>query len=165
MEMPMPAATTKADLVAVTIKEWSKLQKLVSSVPEEVALRPLEDDTSIKDVLAHRAHWIDLFFQWLEEGEHAQMPDHGVKWSELKPYNTAMRDRYRPLSWQEVQDRLEHAHERLLEWIEATDEVALYGGPMPGGNGKWTTGRFAEASGPSHYRSAAKYVRACLRAA
>jgi hypothetical protein len=47
MEMPMPAATTKADLVAVTIKEWSKLQKLVSSVPEEVALRPLEDVTSM----------------------------------------------------------------------------------------------------------------------
>jgi hypothetical protein len=35
---------------------------------------------------------------------------------------------------------------------------------MKGGGNKWTTGRWAEASGASHYRSAAKYVRACLKA-
>jgi hypothetical protein len=61
--------------------------------------------------------------------------------------------------------RLATAHARLLRWMEDTDEATLYGGPMPGGNGKWTSGRFAEAAGPSHYRSAAKYVRACLRKA
>jgi hypothetical protein len=35
---------------------------------------------------------------------------------------------------------------------------------MPGGTG-WTTGRYAEAAGPSHYRSAAKFIRKCLREA
>jgi len=43
-------------------------------------------------------------------------------------------------------------------------EAELYGGPMPGGTG-WTTGRYAEAAGPSHYRSAAKFLRAALRGA
>jgi hypothetical protein len=159
----MPAATTKDELIAVTRKEWEKLGALIDTVPEPVALQLFEDDTSIKDVLAHRAHWIGLFFQWLDEGEAAEMPDHGVKWSDLKPYNARLRDSYRPLSWAEVRGRLATAHARLLRWMEETDEVTLYGGPMPGGNGKWTSGRFAEAAGPSHYRSAAKYVRACLR--
>jgi hypothetical protein len=66
--------------------------KLIATVPEEPSpVRPFDDDTSIKDVLAHRAHWIGLFFQWLDEGRSsAQMPDHGVKWSELKPYNAGL---------------------------------------------------------------------------
>jgi hypothetical protein len=163
--MPMPAATTRDDLIAVTLKEWAKLDALIDTVPEAVARHPFEDHTSIKDVIAHRAHWIGLFFQWLDEGEQAQMPDHGVKWSELKPYNAGLRETYRPLSWAEARDRLSAAHARLLRWMEDTDEATMYGGPMPGGNGKWTAGRFAEAAGPSHYRSAAKYVRACLRQA
>ncbi len=161
----MPAATTKADLIAVTEKEWAKLEALIESVSEDLALTPFEEDTSIKDVLAHRTHWIGLFFQWLDEGEDAQTPDHGVKWSELKPYNAGLRDKYRPLPWRTVRDNLAEGHARLLHWMEAADEATLYGGPMPGGNGKWTTGRYAEASGPSHYRSAAKYIRACLKKA
>jgi hypothetical protein len=159
----MPAATTKDALVAVTAREWDKLQALIGTVPESVALRPAEDDTSIKDVLAHRAHWIGLFFQWLEEGAAAKMPDHGVKWSELKHYNARLRETYRPLPWQAVVERLTGAHERLAGWMAAADEATLYGGPMPGGNGSWTTGRYAEAAGPSHYRSAAKYVRKVLK--
>ena len=91
------------------------------------------------------------------------MPDHGVKWSELKSYNAGLRERYGPLAWKEVTDRLDAAHARLLAWMEAAEDGVIYGGPMPGGNGTWTTGRYAEAAGPSHYRSAAKYVRACLK--
>jgi hypothetical protein len=91
------------------------------------------------------------------------MPDHGVKWSELKPYNARLRERDRPQPWPDVKARLAKAHRRLSDWVEANDDATLYGGPMPGGNGKWTTGRYAEAAGPSHYRSAAKYLRACLK--
>lgn len=159
----MPAATNKADLIAATETDWAKLDALLAGLSEDVATRTFEDDTSIKDVVSHRAHWIGLFFQWLEEGAAAQMPDHGVKWSELKSYNADLRNRYRALDWPAARDGLRAAHERLLAWMEAADEDMLYGGPMPGGNGKWTTGRFAEASGPSHYRSAAKFVRSRLR--
>jgi hypothetical protein len=51
----MPAATTKAELIAAAKKDWAKLEALIADVPEEIAVRPFEDDTSIKDVLAHRA--------------------------------------------------------------------------------------------------------------
>ena len=53
---------------------------------------------------------------------------------------------------------------RLREWVAAQDEATLYGVPMPGGTG-WARGRYAEAAGPSHFRSAAKYVRARVKAA
>lgn len=157
----MPAANTKADLVAVTRIEWGRLWRLLQDIPEDVAQSPCEGETSIKDVVSHRTHWIGLFFQWLEEGEAAQMPDHGVKWSELLAYNSGLRKTYRGVPWDEARDGLAGAHRRLLTWIEAADEATLYGCPMPGGNG-WTTGRYAEAAGPSHYRSATKTIRRWL---
>lgn len=160
----MPAATNRADLMAVAEKEYTKLDKLIADIPEDLANRAFEDGWSIRDVILHRAHWIGLFFQWLEEGDAAQMPDHGVKWNQLKPYNAGLRDRYSDVPWSEARERLAKGHARLMAYLKAQDDAALYGGPMPGGTG-WTTGRYAEAAGPSHYRSAAKFIRACLRAA
>lgn len=158
----MPAAKTRDDLLSVTDRDWQKLAALVGKVTAAQAKTPQGDDPSIHDILTHRAHWIGLFFQWLREGEAAQMPDHGIKWNQLKPYNAALRTRYADLTWAEAVDNLTQAHLRLRGWIAGQDEGALYGGPMPGGTG-WTAGRYAEAAGASHYRSAAIYIRATLR--
>jgi len=158
----MPAATTQADLIAVTDKEWAKLCRVLDKVPHALNEAKDADGVSIKDVLTHRAHWSGLFFQWLEEGEAAQMPDHGVKWNQLKPYNAGLRETYADMTYAEARDWLTDAHRLLSVWMAATPEDVLYGGPMPGGTG-WTRGRYAEAAGPSHYRSAATYIRKRLR--
>jgi hypothetical protein len=160
----MPAATTKSELIAVTDKDWSRLDDLLSGIPEELTARAFGDGATIRDIVCHRAHWIGLFFQWRDEGSDARMPDHGVKWSELKTYNAGLRQRYRDTTWEDALSRLRAAHARLRGFFEDADEATLYGGPMPGGTG-WTTGRYAEAAGPSHYRSAAKFIRGCLRQA
>lgn len=160
----MPAATTREVLSAVADKEWTKLEALLADVPDALALAPQGDDPSIRDIVTHRAHWIGLFFQWLEEGDAAQMPDHEVNWNQLKLYNAGLRERYAETSWDEARDWLAREHLRLRAWIAGTDEGSLYGGPMPGGTG-WTRGRYAEAAGPSHYRSAAKYVRGVVKKA
>tara|TARA_B110000503_G_C6866738_1_gene297007 strand:+ start:332 stop:514 length:183 start_codon:yes stop_codon:yes gene_type:complete len=55
-------------------------------------------------------------------------------------------------------------HARLVAFFQARDNAVLYGGPMRGGGNVWTTGRWAEAKGQTHYRSAAKWVRTCQRA-
>lgn len=60
----MPATTTRADLIAVTEKDYTKLARLIAGIPEEQAMRKRDEGTSIKDVIAHRAHWIDLFLGW-----------------------------------------------------------------------------------------------------
>lgn len=161
----MPAATTRAELLASTEKEWARLWAQVEAVPRSLRVSRDDDDISIKDILAHRTHWIGLFFQWLDEGLRtgtAAMPDHGVKWNQLTAYNADLRLRYAGQSWSETCDRFTAAHERLTAFMRVQTDDALYGGPMPGGTG-WTTGRYAEAAGPSHYRSAAKYIRARLR--
>ncbi len=90
----MPAATTKADLLAVTTKDYAKLAKLIAAIPDEQAFRKREDDTSIKDVIAHRAHWTDLFLGWYRDrlaGNPVYFPAKGNMWNDLKVYNAQLR--------------------------------------------------------------------------
>lgn len=161
----MPAATNKADLLSVTRKELAKLDKLIAPIDEATATAP-HDGVSIKDTVAHRAHWIELFLGWYHDGQAGKtvhFPAKGYKWSELKAYNADLRARQAGLSWDEARALLAENAAKLDALIESLDEAALYGGPMKGANNDWKTGRWAEASGASHYRSAAKFIRACLR--
>ncbi|RMA43999.1 ClbS/DfsB family four-helix bundle protein [Rhodophyticola porphyridii] len=163
----MPAATNREDLIAATRKDYARLEALIADIPADLAERKFEDDTSIKDVVTHRAHWSGLFFKWLDQaaaGGPVHIPDEGVKWNQLKPYNAELRRRYADMPWDEARAWLARAHERLLDFMLAGTDASLYGQTMPGAAG-WTIGRYAEASGPSHYRSAAKFIRSCLKQA
>lgn len=161
----MPAKT-KSDLSTVTAKEFAKLDALIASIPADVAMTKREDDTSIKDVIAHRAHWIDLFLGWYRDGQAGQQvhfPAKGYKWNELKRYNADLRAQQAALDWGAARAMLTDRHSALSALIDTLDDDAPYGGPMAGARNAWTTGRWAEAAGPSHYRSAAKAIRKWLR--
>lgn len=89
----MPA-TTKADLIARTAADYAKLRTMLDMIPAEQALRPREDGVSIKDVVAHRAHWITLFLGWHADGQarrEALFPAPGYNWGQIKAYNAALR--------------------------------------------------------------------------
>ena len=64
----MPAATNKAALRAATEKEFSKLYKILTDIVEATA-HTLHDETTIKDVIGHRAHWTEIFFGWYADGQ------------------------------------------------------------------------------------------------
>ncbi|QPH55714.1 ClbS/DfsB family four-helix bundle protein [Pontivivens ytuae] len=162
----MPAATTKADLLAITRRDYAKLEKLLASIPEDVALAKDADGISIKDIVGHRAHWIDLYLGWYADGQagrEVHIPAKGYNWAQLKPYNAKVRAEQAGLGWAAAQAMLANNHAALLGHLEALPDEALYGAPMIGSE-KWTAGRFAESAGPSHYRSAIRAIRASLKA-
>lgn len=161
------AATNKADLLAISEKEFNKLSALLDRVDDDLAMAK-EDDTSIKDVVGHRAHWIELFLGWYADGLAGKpvfFPAEGYKWNDLKRFNSDLRARQADLSWEDARALLNADYKKLTAFIDGCSDKALYGGPMQGANNQWTPGRWAEAAGPSHFRSAAKYVRARLTAA
>jgi hypothetical protein len=164
----MPAATTKADLLAVADKEFAKLQKVIEAVPVERTLVQYEDNWSIRHVLIHRAHWIDLFLGWYADGQAGKpvaFPAPGYKWNQLKEYNAALLERHQDVDWHTAKAGFEAAHRRWHGLVDGLDQEALYAKPMKGGNNNWTTGRWAEAAASSHYRCATKFIRMCLRQA
>ncbi len=161
----MPA-TSKDELVQVTEREFAKLEKLLEQVDAKIALSQDDDDTSIKDVVAHRAHWIDLFLGWYADGQADKpvfFPAKGYKWNDLKRYNADLRAKQKHMDWAQARKMLRACHAKLTRFLAAKSDDALYGGPMKGANNNWTPGRWAEAAGPSHYRSATKYIRTRLK--
>jgi len=79
------AATEKTQLLEMTEKEFRKLRKVTSDVEPDLAMRKT-DGISIKDILGHRAHWIDLFLGWYRDGlagNPVSFPAEGHKWNEL----------------------------------------------------------------------------------
>jgi len=162
----MPAATNRADLIAVCEKEFDRLQSLLGKLSETLAMSPDEDGVSARDIIAHRAHWIDLFLGWYSDGQagvEVFFPAKGYKWSELKSYNADLRAKQADMDWAAAQAALLAGHERLMWFLAKLDDDALYAAPMKGAKNDWPTGRWAEAAGASHYRSACKFIRARLR--
>lgn len=160
------AATNKADLLDMTQKEFAKLTTLIQGLDRATAFIKV-DGVSIKDVIGHRAYWITLFMGWYQDGRagrEVNIPAKGYKWNELNAFNAKLREMQAPLDWDDVQLLLKDAYRDLIELIENLSDVDLYGAPMVGGNGKWTTGRFAEAAGASHFRSASKFIRQVVKA-
>lgn len=162
------AAQNKEELLDVSKKEFEKLKNLISTINSPSALMKDDEDTSIKDVVAHRAHWIDLFLGWYFDGLAGKpvfFPAEGYKWNELKQYNANLRVQQSDLGWDEAVEMLQERCVRLIRFIESSSNEELYGSPMKGANNNWRPGRWAEAAGPSHFRSAAKYIRSRLKAA
>lgn len=164
----MPAATTKSDLLDRTEREFAKLSDLLDRTPGPLRLAPDDEGVTPKDIVGHRAHWIELFLGWHADGlagKDVAFPAPGYKWNQLAAYNADLRRTQADMGWDEMRDLLQRNHHRLTERIGSLGDAALYGGPMQGGRNHWTTGRWAEAAGASHYRSAARYLRARLRSA
>jgi|GEM_PF-177061 len=156
------AVTSKRGLLEITAKEYGKLQQVLEDMPAILRLEKDGDGISPKDIIGHRAHWIDLFLGWYRDGQAGKevfFPAKGYKWNDLKRYNSDLRQRQSGLSWRSACSLLETNHAELVALIERLSDDELYGGPMKGAQNAWTTGRWAEAAGPSHYRSAAKYLR------
>ena len=162
----MAAAHNKSELMKVTAKEWDRIYPLLKDLPEELAVLPDEEGFSIKDVVVHRAHWIGLFLRCYHDGWEtldALFPKKSYRWSDLKRYSLVLRQREKDVSWPEALARLDAAQEELVALIDTLSDAQLYGGPMAGSHNSWSTGRWAEAAGPSHLRLALKYVRKRLR--
>lgn len=160
------AAKSKSELLSITHKEFGKLVKLVDFIEEKTALKKDHEDTSIKDVVAHRAHWIDLFLGWYADGlagKTVYFPAEGYRWNDLKRYNSDLRILQSKMDWEDAIEALQESFSKLTDFVESCSEEELYSGPMKGANNQWTPGRWAEAAGPSHFRSASKYLRAKLK--
>lgn len=163
----MPAATNKSDLLVVFDKDLAKLCKTLEAIDDEQSSLSLpDDDVTIRGILAHRTHWMGMFHLWYEDGIAGRkvfVPAEGYKWNQLKEYNAPLFERGNETPWAELRSGFDLACDRLRTFIEAHGDSELYANGVHTWTGKWTLGRYIEASGPSHFRSANTYIRKVLR--
>lgn len=164
----MSAATTKAELLAVIEAEHAKLQRLLDAVDEASAVwSDASGEVTVKAIIAHRTHWLDLFWRWYEggvRGEPVETPAPGYKWNQLKAYNAPIYAAAGARSWRDIAAAFDDAHAQFVKRVTALDEATLYTPRRFAWLNDWTLGRWAESASASHYRSAAKFIRAARRA-
>jgi len=163
----MPAAVSKAEFLAVFDRERAKLERLLESV-DETRSRLSDDGVSIKAVIGHRIHWMDLFWSWYDagvKGAPVQTPAPGFKWNQLKAYNAPIYAAAETEPWSTLASRFSQTADRFRTRFDALSEEDAYGPSAYAWTNDWTVGRWAESAAPSHFRSAAKVVRKILKTA
>ncbi|WP_174802166.1 ClbS/DfsB family four-helix bundle protein [Martelella limonii] len=164
----MPAATNKSELLAVFDKDLAKLRKTLTEVDEETSTLSAPDDpVTIKGIIAHRTHWMGKLHHWYEDGVAGRevfVPAKGYKWNQLKAYNAPLYAKGDETPWAELLSNFDAACDRLRSFIVSRQDLELYTKGVHAWTGTWTLGRYAEAAGPSHFRSANSYIRKTLKA-
>ncbi len=161
----MPAVVTKKQLLEKTTDEFEALMQTLNRFDPSKADLCDQDGYCAKRVVGHRAEWISFFFKWCDAvaaGEKPDIPAKGFTWKDTPAMNLKIWDRQKQMSWQDVLQLLVNKHALLLKHIETKSENELYSQPLFPGT-KWTQGRYAEAAGPSHYRSANKFLKKLLK--
>jgi hypothetical protein len=121
----MPAALDKAGLLEQTRSDYAKLRRVIEDFPAALQLERNPEETSPKDIIAHRAHWIVLFLGWHRDGAAGKTPEipaPGYKWNQLKAYNAALRAAQSGLGWEDACRMLDTAHEMLTDFISRLDD-------------------------------------------
>ncbi len=163
----MPAAKNKQELLEATRKELDKLKETISKAdPEQAEYFDKEIEASIKSIISHRMEWIRMFFGWYQDGidqKEPQVPAPGYKWNQLKELNAKIWERDEKKKWNQICEDFETESQKLIEFIESQDNKTLYTPKLYEWLNKWTLGRWLEASGSSHFRSANKNIKKILK--
>jgi hypothetical protein len=125
MDEPM----TKTKILEMIQSGRKSLESTLSQLSEEQMTQPgVQNDWSVKDILAHITEWERRTVQWIHEslrGEVPQRPAPGMAWDDLDGLNEQiyMLNKDRPLS--EVLDDFRSAHHQSLQAVEALTEEDL----------------------------------------
>ena len=116
----------KANVLEKMQAERAKLDGLLATLSaEQMCQTTLENEWSVKDVLAHIAVWERRCVGWIQaglRGEKPDKPEQGYTWEDLVTLNekTFLENRGRTLNDVQADSRL--AYQQLLEQVQALSE-------------------------------------------
>lgn len=87
---------------------------------------------SVKDVLAHLAHWEAGMLNWIKaarQGQPVDGPEEGLTWRQMHEYNQRIYEAHRNESLPEVKQYFHDSHACFMEMVEdLPDDELLIGG-------------------------------------
>jgi len=116
----------KAKVLETIQTERAQLDGLLAQLSaEQMCQTALENQWSIKDVLAHIATWERRCAGWIQAGLHGERPDKpekGYTWEEIDKLNQKTYLENRGRSLDDVQSDSRLAYQDLLEQVQALSE-------------------------------------------
>ncbi len=152
---------TKQQFIDEVVKERTKLDELLESIPDERKSEEVVDGMSIKDFLAHRSEWGRMMIRWYEEakaGKKPAVPTEQFKWNQLKELNADIHMRFNDDSLEDIEADFKKVHDKLFEIIENTTEAELLEKNVYEFTGVSDLATYLNSSTASHYRSARRHI-------
>jgi hypothetical protein len=118
----MAMATDRVSKLLKTLDAaWVEFRESYAGLSDDRLLEPgVTGEWSVRDLIAHVTWWEEEALKHLPvilEGE--RPPRYSVKYGGIDAFNALMTERWRNLSLDEVRDRFELTHRRLVAYVES----------------------------------------------
>lgn len=136
----MKEPTTKEDILIAIRSEWDTLQTTLDSLNEyQMLVAGLENDWSVKDILAHITAWESRMVEWIEASLRGETPDRpapGEPWDDLDHINHQIYNQYKTAPLSEVLEQFQNVHQEAYNKVASLTEQDL----LNPGRFAWRTG-------------------------
>ena len=134
----MEKIKSKNELIQRIKTSRRELEEIIDSIPPNRLADPgVENNWSIKDVLAHISKWERMMCEWIRDLQGGITPDRpppGEPWEDLDQINAAIYEKNRNVALSRVQAEFQSSHSGTLELVESTPEKDL----LEPGRFEWT---------------------------
>jgi hypothetical protein len=121
---------TKNNVISKVITDRRRLeQNLANLSPDEMVQPGVVGEWSVKDLLAHLAHWEELHMGWIEasrRGESIEVPGYDSTWKDLDPLNQMIYAKHSQESLESVLAYFRATHQAFMEQLEALTDEELF---------------------------------------
>lgn len=129
MEVFLESQISKVQILENIDRERSQLETLLVSLEKDQMLAPvLENNWTVKDVLAHIVAWEQRMQLWIEQslrGETPQRPAPGYTWEDLDRLNAETYEANRARSYEDIQADFETSYRTALATVQNLSEADL----------------------------------------
>ncbi|MDO9591236.1 MAG: ClbS/DfsB family four-helix bundle protein [Microcella sp.] len=157
----MSRFTTKQALLDDILRERSKLEKLLASIPDYAKLDPVIDGLSVKDLLAHRTEWGRMMLSWYREavgGGTPSVPSARHKWNQLATLNAEIVERFADTSLGEIEREFVRVHDELFATVTSMTDDELFEARHYPFTGTSDLAAYVNSATAAHYRSARTHI-------
>ena len=152
----MGRPTSKAELIASSTEQFSKLWLLIDRMSEE------EQEADFRDVLIHLYEWQQLLLNWVasnQKGVDKPFLPEPYNWKTYGQMNIEFMNKHQDTSLNEAKALLKNSHIKVLAMIDSFTNEELFVKKMFSWTGSTNLGSYCISSTSSHYEWAIKKIR------
>ena len=151
----MDEPTTKAKILELIYTEWEALQAVLDQLTEAQMTQPgVENDWTVKDILAHITDWEQRMVGWIDESLDGDGPDLSSDWSDeiLNALNQEIYESNKDRTLEDVLEEFQLSYRQSWKAVERLTDEDLF----EPDRFRWREGRpmwsIVEANMSGHYK-------------
>lgn len=156
----------RTHLISLINSQFDKLWRLIEPITKDEALYTVDDDFTIKDLIAIRVWWSASLVKWVKSGQRGKtmaLPALGYTWRDTPALNRKIAEESRTKSFAFLRKQLAANKDHILALVSELSDAELEQLDVYDWAGKWPIMRWISVSSSSQYAGATRQIRKALR--